>query len=60
MSDRTEPVRHTLATVYAAQNALRALVPEYRWTGLGNLLGNYGEFLAIDHYGLTNAGAGSS
>ena len=60
MSDRTEAVRHILATVFAAQNALRALAPEYRWTGLGNLLGDYGEFLAIDHYGLTKAGAGSS
>ena len=60
VSDRTEAVRHILATVFAAQNALRALAPEYRWTGLGNLLGDYGEFLAIDHYGLTKAGAGSS
>ena len=60
MSDRTEAVRHILATVFAAQNALRALAPEYRWTGLGNLLGDYGEFLAIDHYGLTKAGAESS
>ena len=49
MSDRTEAVRHILANVFAAQNALRALAPEYRWTGLGNLLGDYGEFLAIDH-----------
>ena len=32
----------------------------YSWTGLGNLLGDYGEFLAIDHYVLTKAGAGSS
>ena len=60
VSERTEAVRHILATVFAAQNALRALAPEYRWTGLGNLLGDYGEFLAIDHYGLTKAGAGSS
>ena len=60
VSDRTEAIRHILATVFAAQNALRALAPEYRWTGLGNLLGDYGEFLAIDHYGLTKAGAGSS
>jgi len=58
--NRTEAVRHILATVFAAQNALRALAPEYRWTGLGNLLGDYGEFLAIDHYGLTKADAGSS
>ena len=60
MSNKSEAVRHILATVFSAQNALRALAPEYRWTGLGNLLGDYGEFLAIDHYGLTKADAGSS
>ena len=60
MSDKTQAVKHILATVFAAQNALRALAPEYRWTGLGNLLGDYGEFLAIEHYGLEKAGAGSS
>lgn len=47
-------------TVFAAQNALRALAPEYRWTGLGNLLGDHGEFLAIDDDGLIKAGSGSS
>ena len=60
LSDKTQAVKHILATVFAAQNALRALAPEYRWTGLGNLLGDYGEFLAIEHYGLEKAGAGSS
>lgn len=60
MGSRTEAVKHILATIFAAQNALRALAPEYRWTGLGNLLGDYGEFLAIDHYGLTKAETGSS
>ncbi|MBM5824170.1 MAG: hypothetical protein FJ054_02170 [Cyanobacteria bacterium M_surface_10_m2_119] len=57
MGNRSEAIRHILATVFSAQNALRGLAPEYRWTGLGNLLGDYGEFVAIDHYGLTKAGA---
>lgn len=60
MGNRSEAIRHILATVFSAQNALRELAPEYRWTGLGNLLGDYGEFVAIDHYGLTKAGAGAS
>lgn len=53
-------IRHIMATLFSAQNALRALAPEFRWAGLGNLLGDYGEFVAIKHYGLTKAGAGSS
>jgi len=60
MGNRSEAIRHILATVFSAQNALRELAPEYRWTGLGNLLGDYGEFVAIDHYGLSKAGAGAS
>lgn len=60
MEQRAEAVRHILATIFSAQNALRTLAPEFRWAGLGNLLGDYGEFLAIDHYGLSKAGAGAS
>lgn len=60
MGNRSEAIRHILATVFSAQNALRELAPGYRWTGLGNLLGDYGEFVAIDHYGLSKAGAGAS
>jgi hypothetical protein len=36
-----------------AQRALRALAPEYKWVGLGNLLGDFGEFIAVQSYGLT-------
>lgn len=52
-------VRHIMATLFSAQNALRALAPEFRWAGLGNLLGDYGEYVAIEAYGLTKAPAGS-
>lgn len=52
-------VRHIMATLFSAQNALRALAPDFRWAGLGNLLGDYGEYVAIEAYGLTKAPAGS-
>lgn len=49
-----------MATLFSAQNALRELAPEFRWAGLGNLLGDYGEYVAIEAYGLTKAPAGSN
>jgi len=57
---RSEAIRHIMATLFSAQNALRSLAPEFRWAGLGNLLGDYGEFLAIQHYHLTKADAVSA
>ena len=53
-------VQHIMASLFASQNALRALAPEFRWAGLGNLLGDYGEYVAISHYGLTKAPAGAN
>lgn len=53
-------VQHIMATLFSAQNALRELAPEFRWAGLGNLLGDYGEYVAIKHYGLSKAPAGSN
>tara|TARA_Y100000590_G_scaffold417009_1_gene516299 strand:+ start:5833 stop:6219 length:387 start_codon:yes stop_codon:yes gene_type:complete len=46
-------------TIYSLQNALRELAPDFKWSGLGNLLGDYGEFIAIEYYDLTKASAGS-
>ena len=34
---------------------MRSLAPEFKWSGLGNLLGDYGEYVAIDYYGFTKA-----
>lgn len=53
-------IKHIIATVFSAQNALRELAPEYKWAGMGNLLGDYGEFVAVEAYGLTKAPAGSN
>jgi hypothetical protein len=58
-SEKIDAVRHIMATLYSAQNALRSLAPEYKWAGLGNLLGDYGEFLSVEYFGLQKAPAGS-
>ena len=55
MSEKSEAIRHIIATIFSAQNALRSLAPEFKWTGLGNLLGDFGECVAIEHYGLKKA-----
>jgi hypothetical protein len=57
--DRIAAAQAILASIFASQRALRALAPEYNWAGLGNLLGDFGELLATDHYGLTKAASGS-
>ena len=60
MSEKSEAIRHIIATIFSAQNALRSLAPEFNWTGLGNLLGDFGECVAIEYDGLTKADSGSS
>ena len=60
MSEKSEAIRHIIATIFSAQNALRSLAPEFKWTGLGNLLGDFGECVAIEHYGLKKASPGAS
>tara|TARA_B100001248_G_C27162663_1_gene354191 strand:- start:40 stop:459 length:420 start_codon:yes stop_codon:yes gene_type:complete len=52
-------VKHIIETVFSAQNALRELAPEFKWAGMGNLLGDYGEFVCLHHYNLKKAPAGS-
>lgn len=54
-----EAVRHIIATMFSAQNALRVLAPEFKWAGMGNVLGDYGEYVGIAAYELTKAPAGS-
>lgn len=52
-------VKHIIATIFAAQNALRDLAPGQRWTGMGNLLGDYGEYIALHNYNLKKAPSGA-
>lgn len=55
-----EAIKSIMGTIYSAQRALKALAPEYKWTGIGNLLGDFGEYLAVKHYGLTKSAGGST
>jgi hypothetical protein len=57
--ERIQSIQHILASIFASQKALKALAPEFNWAGLGNLLGDFGELVAIDHYGFEKAPAGS-
>jgi len=54
-----EAIKGVMATIYSSQKTLRALAPDYKWTGLGNLLGDFGEFIAIQHYDLIKAPPGA-
>lgn len=54
-----EAIKHIIATLFSAQNALRELAPEFKWAGMGNLLGDYGEYVCIKKYNLTKATAGA-
>ena len=55
----SEAVKHIIATIFSAQNALRELAPDFKWAGMGNLLGDYGEYICIEKYNLNKAPAGS-
>ena len=58
--DKLEAVKGQIASLYAAQRTLKAIAPEYGWSGLGNLLGDFGEFVAVNHYGLEKAPPGAA
>ena len=36
-----DAVKHIMATIFSAQNALRDLAPDFKWAGMGNLLGDF-------------------
>jgi len=55
----TEAVQAMMRTLFSAQRVLRALAPDYKWTYGGNLVGDFGEFLAINNYDLTLASRGA-
>lgn len=58
-NSKAEEIRRIFEAIFASQQTLRELAPEFKWTGLGNLLGDYGEFIAIEKYDLTKAPSGS-
>lgn len=57
---RFEAIQHVLASIFASQRTLKVLAPEFKWSGLGNLLGDFGELAAIEAYGFTKAASGSN
>lgn len=59
-SQKVEAVKSVMTSIYSSQKTLRTLAPDFKWAGLGNLLGDYGEFIAINHYNLIQAPRGSA
>ena len=57
--EKIEGVKSIMSVIYSSLHTLRIFAPEYRWKGLGNVLGDYGECVAIDHYNLTKAPPGT-
>lgn len=39
---RITAIKGVLASLFASQRTLKSLAPEFKWAGLGNLLGDYG------------------
>jgi hypothetical protein len=57
---RIEAMKGVLASLFASQRTLKSLAPQFKWAGLGNLLGDYGEFIAGEAYGLRQAPRGAN
>ncbi len=57
---RIEAMKGVLASLFASQRTLKSLAPQFKWAGLGNLLGDYGEFIATEVYGLQQAPRGAN
>lgn len=57
---RIEAIKGVLASLFASQRTLKSLAPQFKWAGLGNLLGDYGEFIATEVYGLQQAARGAN
>lgn len=57
---RIEAMKGVLASLFASQRTLKSLAPSFKWAGLGNLLGDYGEFIAVEVYDLKPAPRGAN
>jgi uncharacterized protein DUF6998 len=57
---RIEAMKGVLASLFASQRTLKSLAPNFKWAGLGNLLGDYGEFIAVEAYNLRPAPRGAN
>ena len=59
MTTRFEIAQNALKAIFAQQQILKTVAPDYNWNGLGNLLGDFGELIAIEQYGLQKAPTGA-
>ena len=48
-----------LVKIFALQEELKIIAPDYNWGGLGNLLGDYGENMSIIQFDLNPAPTGT-
>lgn len=48
-----------MVEIFAQLRRLRAIAPAYRWSGLGNVLGDYGELVVIASRGFVKAESGA-
>ncbi len=58
--DDVQMAREIMSSIFDRQHRLRELAPEYGWRGLGNLLGDYGEFVCTRFYSLRKASVGAT
>lgn len=57
---KIQEVQSIISNIFSSQKALRLIAPEFNWSGLGNLLGDFGEFIALEAYNLHKAPNGSA
>ena len=57
--EKIEGVKSMMNVIYSSLRVLRIFAPEYNWKGIGNVLGDYGECVAIHHYGWHKAPPGT-
>ena len=55
----TKAVQSTFASIVRTRHTLKILAPEFKWTIGGNLVGDFGEYIAITEYCLLPAPKGS-
>lgn len=57
---RIEQARGIVAAIFSLQGSLKGIAPQFNWRGLGNLLGDYGELVCCEAYGLSLAAPGEA
>lgn len=53
--DKQDIVEECIVKIFEIQENLQENAKDFGWKGLGNLLGDYGEYLAAKHYEITLA-----